>query len=271
MPYGSEIYFVCAAPWNTSSKNSGGYAFASWSGAYNTSSNCVSGNLTTVYNNTRLYANFNYIKNKTLTINEIPAPASSNWAACVGGSGFYECAGPSKGASGSNTSTVSIPVGSKITYICAANWLGGGNYSFVSYGGAYVSQAGCDRATSIYVNSSTTINAEYSLPSPANEILTVYSNPNYAGSASGAGAYTHGEYVQISAKPAVGYLFTGWSCTGANCNNSTQQTAFIQMNNSATETANFQGTASQLTAASSPSNGGTVSGSGAYPYNTTAK
>ena len=75
--------------------------------------------------------------------------------------------------------------------------------------------------------------------------------------------------ASISATPNTGYYLTSWTCTGTGCYSGTSTTATVTMDNPITETASFADTYT-LTAAASPSAGGTVSGGGTYNYNSAA-
>ncbi len=102
-------------------------------------------------------------------------------------------------------------------------------------------------------------------------IYTLTTPTTTGGSVSGAGTYTSGQVVTVTASPATGYTFSSWSgdCTG------TSTTCTLTMNANKTATANFTQTPTttfMLTAAKSPSTGGVISGidaaSTAFPSGT---
>ncbi|HUB92611.1 MAG TPA: hypothetical protein VL945_01480 [Candidatus Saccharimonadales bacterium] len=70
--------------------------------------------------------------------------------------------------------------------------------------------------------------------------LSITANPSSGGSASGAGNYLPGDNAMISAVPALGYNFTGWSCSGIDCYSGTKPTQTIPISGNVFETANFQ-------------------------------
>ena len=88
--------------------------------------------------------------------------------------------------------------------------------------------------------------------------ITVQASPSNGGTVSGGGAYNVGLSRQISANPNSGWTFTGWSDGGAQTHNVTVPVG------GATYTANFAQQPVTITVLASPSNGGTVTGTGAY-------
>jgi uncharacterized repeat protein (TIGR02543 family) len=94
--------------------------------------------------------------------------------------------------------------------------------------------------------------------SPQQYYLTTAVSPSGAGSISPAsGWYNSGSYVTITASPASGYQFSGW--TGVDSSNGT--TGYVTMNGNRSVTANFTPTSTYytLTTGVSPSGGGSVS------------
>ena len=92
--------------------------------------------------------------------------------------------------------------------------------------------------------------------------ITTLAQPAGGGFTSGDGAYAHGLTTSVSAVPASGYAFAGWSANGATV--STNATYAFTVSTNLTLSAIFNPTfAVSLTAA--PAAGGTVSGAGTYP------
>ncbi len=91
-------------------------------------------------------------------------------------------------------------------------------------------------------------------------VITVLANPTNGGTVSGAGTYPVGTNVQISATANSGWTFTGWSD-----GNSSNPRAIIVLAGGATYTANFSQQTAVITVLANPTNGGTVTGAGAYP------
>ena len=97
--------------------------------------------------------------------------------------------------------------------------------------------------------------------------VTVNASPAEGGSVSGGGTYEDGKSVTITASPAFGYEFNGWS--GA-CGGSGLSCTFTVTNN-VSFTANFvliPPTMFTVTLSSNPAEGGTTSGDGNYQENT---
>jgi hypothetical protein len=91
-------------------------------------------------------------------------------------------------------------------------------------------------------------------------VITVQANPSNGGTVSGGGTFNVGSQRQISASPASGWTFTGWSDNGST---QTPRTIMVPAGG-ATYTANFVQPNATVTVQANPSNGGTVNGSGSY-------
>jgi uncharacterized repeat protein (TIGR02543 family) len=93
-------------------------------------------------------------------------------------------------------------------------------------------------------------------------ILSTTVAPTNGGTVVGSGTYNAGTSVTLTATPATGYIFTGWSggATG------TSASVTVTMDGNKSVTANFaaQTATYTLTATVSPTGGGTVTGSGSY-------
>ena len=90
-------------------------------------------------------------------------------------------------------------------------------------------------------------------------ILSTSVSPSHGGSVSGAGAYSPGTQVTLTATPTSGWNFTIWSgdCSGAGV-------CTVTMDGNKSVTANFSQGDFTLGTSVSPSNGGSVSGAGNY-------
>lgn len=121
-------------------------------------------------------------------------------------------------------------------------------------------------------------NAEYSFSATASRTLvanfqintyniSATANPNAGGTISGAGEYTHGENVTLTATANTGYDFVNWTENGAvvSTETSISFTATVDRN----LVASFSIESYTISATASPSNGGTVSGTGEYDYGQT--
>ncbi len=94
--------------------------------------------------------------------------------------------------------------------------------------------------------------------------LSVTANPSNDGTVTGNGTYDYGQTETITATPASGYTFAGWSCSGAGCYDGSNATATVTMDANIQETANFQAVTYAVNVTASPSNEGTVTGSGSF-------
>lgn len=96
--------------------------------------------------------------------------------------------------------------------------------------------------------------------------LELSSDPEAGGTTSGAGSWAANTFVTITATPAEGYMFTGWSgdFEGAS------PEANVYMNGSKTIVANFALQTFTVTLLSNPDGAATFTGSGIYNYGETA-
>ncbi len=98
--------------------------------------------------------------------------------------------------------------------------------------------------------------------------ISAGANPSNGGTVSGAGSYTSGSSVTVSATPSSGYTFTSWTENGGVVSQSANYSFTVSASRSLT--ANFAQTAVQshsISVSASPSKGGTVNGGGSYPVN----
>lgn len=94
--------------------------------------------------------------------------------------------------------------------------------------------------------------------------LTVESEDNEKGTATGGGTYTYGETVSISATPAEHYQFAQWN------DGNTDNPRTVTITSDTTYTAQFSAINYTITAVPDDNAHGSVTGGGSYAYNTTA-
>ncbi len=103
-------------------------------------------------------------------------------------------------------------------------------------------------------------------PPIANYTLVLNVDPSEGGSATGAGVYLDGQNATITAIPASGYNFIGWSGSYSSSSNPAQ----VFMDGNKTIQANFALKQYILTITSLPENGGVTTGSDVYESGDTA-
>ena len=89
-------------------------------------------------------------------------------------------------------------------------------------------------------------------------------NPNNSGTISGTGTYNYGQTCTLTATPIPGYTFLRWTKNGTQVSTSSSYSFTVM--ESASFVAHFQLNNYVISISSNPSNGGTVSGGGAYHY-----
>ena len=94
--------------------------------------------------------------------------------------------------------------------------------------------------------------------------ITATANPSAGGTVSGAGTYNHGVSCTLTATASTGYTFTNWTENGNVVSTNANYTFNVTGNR--TLVANFALNTYTITASANPSNGGTVSGAGAYNH-----
>ena len=97
-------------------------------------------------------------------------------------------------------------------------------------------------------------------------IISVVASPTNGGTVSGGGSYHYGNYANLTATPATGYEFQGWS------DGSSENPHPVMVTGNATYTATFSPTGStyyNVSAYISPSGAGIVNGTGSFPAGTT--
>ena len=91
--------------------------------------------------------------------------------------------------------------------------------------------------------------------------ITVSANPANGGTVTGGGTYQQGQSCTVSATANNGYVFTNWTENGSVVSNNANYT--FTVNGNRTLVAHFIRTYT-ITVSANPSNGGTVTGGGAY-------
>jgi uncharacterized repeat protein (TIGR02543 family) len=94
--------------------------------------------------------------------------------------------------------------------------------------------------------------------------INTLSSPGSGGTTTGAGTYTSGSIISVTATPATGYQFANWTEGGSVVSSSTSYSFTVSANR--TLVANFNLLTYSISTSSSPSAGGSSSGGGTYSY-----
>ncbi len=94
--------------------------------------------------------------------------------------------------------------------------------------------------------------------------ITVSANPTNGGTVSGGGTYQQGQSCTVSATAATGYTFLRWTENGTQVSTNPNYTFTVTGNR--TLVAQFQQQTYTISVSANPTNGGSVTGGGAYHY-----
>jgi hypothetical protein len=97
--------------------------------------------------------------------------------------------------------------------------------------------------------------------------ISASANPAAGGTVSGGGTYNYGSSCTLTATPATGYSFVRWTKNGSQV--STNPSYSFTVTGNASYVAVFSLNSYTISASSSPSAGGSVSGAGSYNYGST--
>ena len=122
-----------------------------------------------------------------------------------------------------------------------------------------------DAAYTFVVSENATYVAVFGEPAITYYNITAEANPDYAGTVNGADTYASGSTVVLTAVPNVGWHFVKWQ------DNNTDNPRTITVTGDATYIAHFERDTYTLTVTANPTNGGTVTGSGTYPFGQTVE
>ena len=162
-------------------------------------------------------------------------------------------------AGGSVTGAGSYTYGQTATLTATANT----GYQFINWtdGNAVVST---DENYSFTVSGNRNLVANFQLNTYT---ISASANPVAGGTVNGAGYYTHGQNVTLSATANTGYNFVNWTENGMIV--STNANYSFSANTNRTLVANFAAITYTITASASPANSGTITGEGDYSYGQT--
>ncbi len=144
--------------------------------------------------------------------------------------------------------TVSATANSGYTF---ANWTENGNV--VSTQANYT----------FTVNNNRTLVANFTAQ-PQQYTISVSANPTNGGTVSGGGTYQQGQSCTVHATAATGYTFLRWTENGTQVSTNANYTFTVTGNRNLV--AQFQQQSYTISVSANPTNGGTVSGGGAYHY-----
>ena len=99
---------------------------------------------------------------------------------------------------------------------------------------------------------------------PQQYTINVSANPSNGGTVTGGGSYQQGQSCTVTATPANGYAFTNWTENGSVVSTNRNYTFTVTSNR--TLVANFTQQNYTINVSANPTNGGTVTGGGAFHY-----
>jgi uncharacterized repeat protein (TIGR02543 family) len=161
-------------------------------------------------------------------------------------------------AGGSTSGGGTFNSGTSVTVVAIPN----ASYTFVNWteGGTSVSTSASYTFT---LSANRTLVANFSL---ITYTVATSSNPAGGGTTSGAGTFSSGTSVTVTATTNTGYTFVNWTEGGSVVSTSASYTFTLSANR--TLVANFSINSYTVATSSSPAGGGTTSGGGTYNYST---
>ena len=143
---------------------------------------------------------------------------------------------------------------------CSLTAMPSDGYHFVNWteGGTVIST---NSTLSFMVTGGRTLVANFSVNSYE---ITVEVNPSNGGSVTGAGTFNHFETCTLTAAPANGFAFVGWSEDWTIV--STDATYSFMVTGERTLVAQFELVSYEVTAEADPTEGGTITGAGSYTH-----
>ncbi len=218
-----------------------GYQFQSWSENGVVVSTAASYAFTATASRT-LVANFTPVQAGSYQISASASPASGG---TVNGAGSY--------ASGSTVTLIATPS----TGYTFTNW---------TEGGVIVSTAATFQ---LVVTGNRALVANFTQSSTGNTYqITINRLPPQGGTVTGGGSYAAGALVQLAATVNPGYEFTSWSENGTFLGSNLTYN-FVATQNRTIDVTFTARPDVTVDAVALPTNGGTVTGGGTYPYNST--
>ena len=205
-----------------------GYVFSDWSGDATGTDNPLS---VLVDSDKSITANFTRITHTVTTAANPPEGGT------VDGGGTYNW--------GDTTTLTATPAA---------------NYEFSGWSG---DARGTDNPLSVLVDSDKSITANFTW---ITHTVTTAANPPEGGTVDGGGTYNLGDTATLTANPAAGYVFSGWSGDGGG----TENPLSVLVDSDKSITANFTRITHTVTTTVDPPEGGTVEGGGTYNWGDTA-
>ena len=181
-----------------------------------------------------------YVLNFTSSDYTISASASPSSGGTISGAGTYP---------GGSTCTLTATPATGYSFV---RWTKNG------------SQVSTNPSYSFTVTGNASYVAVFSLNSYT---ISASSSPSAGGSVSGAGSYNYGSTCTLTATPATGYSFVRWTKNASQV--STNPSYSFTVTGNASYVAVFSLNSYTISASSSPSAGGSVSGAGSYNYGST--
>ena len=190
--------------------------------------------------------------NNTNNPRSVTVTANATYTAYFNANNYTITVAPNNVAYGTASGSGTFAYGTTTSISATANT----GYEFVQW-----SDGNTDNPRTITVEGNATYTAEFAA---IQYTLTVLSEDNAKGTASGSGTFAYGATTTISATPNEHYTFARWN------DENTDNPRTVTVTAVATYTAYFNANTYTVTATSANDLFGSVTGSGSYAYNTTA-